>query len=176
MRLALVGLVVILVGLAGVPASRAAEEPQPVPFRMTSIGGPFGLQADLEGVYRVYPDVVVVTVKRGRVLASDHCPYKGRRLVRSIELGLAVDPGDCTFKFVGLSEPASVDRVLRPSEEVELGAATFRIPVGAPFDLTKCWMVAQLEDATLDAPMQPGTIGLAYVHGDRDMFWRAMLP
>ena len=70
-------------------ASRPAESralgapPQNVPFTISSLGTPFGVQVKFEGTYTVNETYVEVNVERALIYVSEHCPYQGRRYVSS---------------------------------------------------------------------------------------------
>jgi tetratricopeptide (TPR) repeat protein len=63
---------------------------QAVPFYVSSMDSPFSLVGVFEGNYRVHPNFIEVTVTKANISLRNNCPYKGRRNLSSIQVGLGL--------------------------------------------------------------------------------------
>ncbi|MBV9924742.1 MAG: hypothetical protein JOZ96_06830 [Acidobacteria bacterium] len=158
--------------LAQTPAAEARRGfRQTAPFKISSLGTAFGVQVEVEGTYFVTDHYVDVDVERARIYVSEHCPYKGRRLVNTIAVGLAtaVPRGGWHIENRGL--PVFVEQVLAPREEYRLADLHFRIPRDAAADIEQRWLVVETEETDIDAPEdEDGGKGYAFAHSCRNLF------
>src|SRR5688572_11440274 len=61
------------------------------PFHISSLNTAFAMQGDFKGEYRIYHDRIEVKVTKANIRIRHHCPYKGRRLLSAIKVGLATN-------------------------------------------------------------------------------------
>jgi hypothetical protein len=154
---------------AGVCEAQTAGEPKAVPFRISSLGSAFAMQGDFEGEFRVYEEGIEVRLTDGLVRISPHCPYKGRRVFGSIKFALSA-AADKGWKMVSASQKFWVERVMLPNDEYQLGPISFWIPKEAGADLSRHWMVVQMDDIALDIPGDEERNGYAFAQSYRDIF------
>ena len=164
-------LVVALLLCAAADVKAQSAEPEAVPLRISSLKSPFAMQGDFEGEFRVYDEGVEVRLTRGLVRISDHSPYKGRRVFGAIRFALATAT-EKGWKMVSASPKFWVERVMLPNDEYQLGPISFWIPKEADADLSKHWLVVQMDDIALDIPATEQRDGYAYAQSCRDIFVR----
>ncbi|HYE63954.1 MAG TPA: hypothetical protein VD966_00135 [Pyrinomonadaceae bacterium] len=169
MKFLLIALVALLPLCPAISQAQDSTEPA-VPFHISSFGTPFAMQGDFVGEYRIHPDSIEVAVTRAVIRISDHCPYKGRRLLSSIQFGLSTETEKQRWKIASKSEEFLVGSVMSPNDEYTLGPAHFSIPKETSTDLSKHWLVVQLEDVVLDVPESKQKKGYAFAHSCRDIF------
>lgn len=152
------------------PSNTSAQQ-QKAPFKISSLGTPFGVQVELEGTYVVNEHYVEVSVEKARVYVSEHCPYQGRRLVNTLVVGLATTTPRGAWEIENRSLPLPVERVLRPREEYRLASLHFQIPRSAGTDLTKRWLIVETEEISLDVPDNDrDKKGYHFAHSRRNLF------
>jgi hypothetical protein len=158
--------------LAQAPAAEArAGFRQTAPFKISSIDTAFGVQVEVEGTYLVTDKYVDVNVERARIYVSEHCPYKGRRLVRQLAVGLATTVPRGGWRVENRSLPVFVEQVLSPRDEYRLAGLSFRIPRNADANIEQRWLVVETEEWSLDAPEEEdGGRGYAFAHSCRNLF------
>lgn len=161
--------------LAAQPSSSRArgarQEKQNVPFTISSLGTPFGVQMRLEGTYTVNETYVEVEVERASLYVSEHCPYQGRRFVSTLVVGLATKGRRSLWEIENRSLPVYVERVLSPRDEYKLAGLHFQIPRSADTDLSQRWLVVEAEETSLDMPNNdPDRTGYHLAHSRRDIF------
>jgi hypothetical protein len=144
---------------------------QNVPFTISSLGSPFGVQVQLAGAYTVNEKYVEVNVERALVYVSEHCPYQGRRLVNTLLVGLATRSPRGGWEMESRSLPVFVEQVLSPRDEHRLAGLQFRIPRNAKTDLRGRWLAVEAEEISLDGTDEDGGVkGYAFAHSRRDLF------
>lgn len=159
--------------LAAQPSGTSAQSTarQNVPFTISSLGTPFGVQIGIVGTYTVNETYVEVNIERARIYVSEHCPYQGRRFVNTIVVGLATQTPRGRWEIENRSLPVFVEQVLSPREEHRLAGLSFRIPRNANTDLSKRWLVVEMEETALDVPdHDPDRTGYHLAHSRRDLF------
>jgi hypothetical protein len=159
----------LLCAAAGVCEAQTAGEPKAVPFHISSLGSAFAMQGDFDGEYRVYEEGIEVRLTGGLVRISPHCPYKGRRVFGAIRFALTT-AREKGWKMVSTSEKFWVERIMLPNDQYQLGPISFWIPKESGADLSKHWMVVQMDDITLDIPDGEERDGYAIAHSGRDIF------
>jgi len=172
MRLKLLLFVALFLCAASVVEAQVEGEPKAVPFHISSLDTAFAMQGDFEGEFRVYPDWVEVRLARGLVRISEHCPYKGRRVFGAIKFALAAGTDAGKWKMLGGSQKLWVERVMVPNDEHQLGEVSFWIPREPDADLSKNWLVVQLDDDVLDVPDGEKRKGYAFAQSCKDIFVR----
>jgi len=145
----------------------------PRPFSISSLNTAFAMQGDFEGEYRIYPDRIELKFTKANIRISEHCPYKGRRLLSAFKVGLATGTDDKRWKIADGAQEFLLELVMSPGDMHSLGELDFSIPNDASVDLSKHWLVVQMEDIVLDAPGEKQQKGHAYAHSCRDIFTRA---
>ena len=151
--------------------ARGARRQQRAPFKISSLGSPFGVQVEVVGTYVVNEHYVEVSVDRALVYVSERCPYQGRRFVTTLAVGLATTTPRGRWEIENRSLPLPVERVLSPREEYRLAGLHFQIPRSAGTDLSKRWLVVETEELALDVPdNERDEKGYAFAHSRRDLF------
>lgn len=167
---ALAAVALLLVSQPAESRVRRARQ-QRVPFTISSLGTAFGVQLKVEGTYTVSETQVEVNVERALVYVSEHCPYQGRRFVRTLSVGLATTTPRGRWDIENRSLPVFVEREMRPRDEHKLAGLHFQIPRSEGADLTKRWLVVEAEDMALDLPEgERDRQGYAYAHSRRNIF------
>jgi hypothetical protein len=155
------------------PRARAqtVAEYELVPFHISSLDTAFAMQGDFEGEYTVYPEGVSVRLTKALVRIGTHCPYKGARELRAISFALATDTDEGRWKVDLRSLKYTVARVMLPGDEYGLDGVEFFIPKKLTTDLSKHWLVVQMDDWTRDVHEgdEPSE-GFAFAHSCRDIF------
>lgn len=129
------------------------------------------MQGEFEGEYTVYPKAVRVRLTKALVRIGKHCPYKGPREFHALQFTLATNNEEGRWKRAYKSRKYTVRRVMSPGDEYTFEGVEFLIPKPAWADLTKHWFVVQMDDHTLAAASEDGSIeGFAYAHSRRDIF------
>lgn len=172
MRLLLATLVVILLllfPLAG-KADRHSPEGEAVPFHITSYDTAFAMQGDFEGEYRVYPNSIEVSLSKSIVRISGHCSYKGDREFAALSFTLATETPEGRWRPAFKSRKLMVGRIMAVGDEYSLGSIHFSIPKGETTDLSKHWIVAQMDDHIYDLPKDEPVEGVAYARSCKDIF------
>ena len=152
--------------------AQVGSAPEAKPFTISSLNTPFAVQGDLAGEYRIYPDRIELKVTRAEISISEHCPYKGRRLLSGVKFGLAVKTDDKRWKIATAAPEYFLDQVMSPGDSHNLGELYFYIPRDDSVDLSKHWLVVQMSDTAIDVPEEKQRKGNAYAHSCRDIFTR----
>jgi hypothetical protein len=153
------------------PAGARGARQQKVPFAISSLGTPFGVQVKVEGTYTVNETYVEVSVERALVYVSEHCPYQGRRYVNTLSVGLATTTPRGRWDIENTGLPVLVQRVMGPRDEYRLAGLHFQIPRGAGTVLAKRWLVVEIEETAIDLPDDAREVkGYAFAHSRRNVF------
>jgi len=162
----------VLLLVSSMAHAQDAAAPEAHPFSISSLNTGFAMQGVFEGEYRIYPDRIELKVAKANIHISEHCPYKGGRLLTAVKFGLAVSTGEKRWKIAHTGQEISLEEIMRPGDKHDLGESYFRIPIDNSIDLSKHWLVVQMEDIVLDVPEEKRRKGYAYVHSCRDIFTR----
>jgi hypothetical protein len=164
--------VVTLLTFASAKAQDTAG-PEARPFSISSLNTPFAMQGVFEGEYRIYSDRLELKVTKAEISISEHCPYKGRRLLSAVKFGLATSTDDNRWKIANAGPELSLEQVMRPGDMHSLGELYLYIPIDDSIDLSKHWLVVQMADTVLDVPEEEKRQrGYAFAHSCRDIFTR----
>jgi hypothetical protein len=159
----------LLFGMSAVYGQSAAG-PGEKPFHISSRGSAFGVQAEFEGTYRVTDFSVEIYVRKGTLYVSEHCPYQGRRRINYVKFGLGNNDSD-KWKVENSALPLYLYVVMSPRDEHSLTDVHFSLPKKQDIDLSKRWLVVEIQEDALDAPPLPeGRKGYSFVHSCKDMF------
>jgi hypothetical protein len=172
MRNRLLALLVLLV-ISSSTQGQGAGGSDARPFSISSLNTAFAMQGDFDGEYRIYPDRIELKFTKANISISEHCPYKGRRLLSAVKVGLATGTDNERWKIADGAQGFLLEIVMSPGDTHSLGELDFTIPKDASVDLSKHWLVVQMEDIVLDAPGEKRPKGHAYAHSCRDIFTRA---
>jgi hypothetical protein len=145
-------------------------EPESVPLHISSLNTSFGVRGEFTGQYQTYSNSVKVTFTRSFILVSEDCPYKGRRYVDGIRVGLVTFIDDKKWKSVSWSKEHLIEKVMKPGDQHELGEIELSIPLQEVTDLSNHWLAIEIEDITLDVPEPQIRSGSAYAHSVRNIF------
>jgi hypothetical protein len=166
----------LLISLLFVTTSLAnGQEPagfEASPLYISSLNTSFGIRGEFTGEYQIYPDSIKVTLSRSFITVSENCPYKGRRYVDSIQVGLANCIEGQKWDVTSWSKEHLIEKVMKPGERYELGELELVIPKERQADLGNHWLVIQIEDITLDVPVAKIGSGYDYAHSDKQIFNR----
>jgi len=169
MKRSLLALGVLLV-MTGTATAQDAGEQEAQVFSISSLNTPFAMQGEFGGTYRMYPDRIEVRVTKANILISDHCPYKGRRVLAAVKFGLATRTDSVRWKLARAGQQVFVGHVMSPGDSHTLGEMFFLIPLDDSIDLSKHWLIVRMEDNVLDVPKEEKRTGYAYAHSSRDIF------
>jgi hypothetical protein len=169
MRLIFTALAVLLTA-SPLAEAQSPSQSESHPFSISSLNTPFALQGDFEGEYRVYSDHIELKVTTATILFRRDSPYKGRSLLSSLRLGLATRIDGNGWKPANMGQEVSLEQMMRPGDVYSLGELHFYIPIDGSVDLSKHWLVAQVEDIVLDSPGEEGLRGYSFAHSARDIF------
>ena len=143
------------------------------PFSISSLNTAFAMQGDFDGEYRIYPDRIELKLTKANISISEHCPYKGRRLLSAVKISLATVTEAGRWKIAHGSQEFLLEQVMSPGDMHSLGELYFTIPRDASVDLSKHWLVVRMEDIVLDVPEEQRRKGYAFAHSPRDIFTQA---
>lgn len=166
---ALAAVVALLLSPPAVTRARGALR-QNVPFTISSLGTPFGVQVKFEGTYTVNETYVEVSVERALIYVSEHCPYKGRRFINTLTVGLATTTSR-GWEIESRSLPVFVERLMSPRDEYRLDGLYFQIPRAEGADLSQRWLVVETEETAPDLPdRERDEKGYAFAHSCKTLF------
>jgi CHAT domain-containing protein/tetratricopeptide (TPR) repeat protein len=138
-----------------------------VPFYVSSMDSTFSLAGVFEGNYRVHPNFIEVTITKANIYLRNNCPYTGRINLSSIKVGFGTETENgWTIKS---SQSIPVGSVMKPGDTYTLTNACCLIPKESFRELSKHWLVFELEQVDLDAHQ---SIGYSYAHSERHIFQR----
>lgn len=172
MRWGCLALVVLLV-VSSLADAQDASGPSLHPFSISSLNTAFAMQGEFEGEYRIYPDRIELKVTKANIRISEHCPYKGRRRLSAVKFGLATGADGEGWKILDGSQEFFSEQVMSPGDAHSLSEFHVQIPSADAVDLSRHWLVVQMEDTVLDVPEEKRRKGYAYAHSRRDIFARA---
>lgn len=152
-----------------VAGARSTDDPEAKPFHISSRGTAYGVQGEFEGTYRVRDSSIEVHVRKGTLYVSEHCPYRGRRRINYIKFGLWNEEAT-KWRVENSAPPSYLHVVMSPGEEHLLSDLHFSLPKEGGLDLAKRWLVVEIQEDALDAPIEDGKKGYAFVHSCTDMF------
>ncbi len=150
---------------------QSADEPEAKPFHISSRGTAYGVQGEFEGTFRVRDSSIEVHVTKGTLYVSEHCPYQGRRRINYIKFGLWNEDA-AKWRVENNAPPLYLYVVMSPKEEHPLSDLHFSLPKESTLDLAKRWLVVEIQEDTLDEPIEEGKKGYAFVHSCTDIFAR----
>jgi hypothetical protein len=160
----------VLLVISSLTRAQVAGGADARPFSISSLNTAFAMQGDFDGEYRIYPDRIELRVAKANIRISEHCPYKGRRLLSVVKFGLAKGTDNGRWKIAQGSQEFFLEQVMMPGDMLSLGELYFSIPKDDSVDLSKHWLVVQMEDTALDFPEEKRRKGYAYAHSCRDIF------
>lgn len=164
---------VVLLAVSPIVNPQDAGGPVAKPFSVSSLNTPFAMQGDFEGEYRIYPDRIELKITKANIRISEHCPYKGRRLLSAVKFGLATSTENKRWKIAHESPEFFLEQIMSPGDQHSLGEMYFYIPRDDSVDLSKHWLVVRMEDNVLDVPEERKRKGYAFAHSCRDIFMQA---
>ena len=161
-------LLILLIASSSVIAQERGT-PEAQSFSISSLNTAFAMQGDFEGEYRVYPDHIEMRVTKADISISEHCPYKGRRLLTGVKFGLAVKTHN-KWKIATAAQEFTLEQVMNPGDTHNLGELYFYIPKDDSLAMSKHWLVVQMASTALDLPEESQRKGFAYAHSRCDIF------
>ena len=171
MRHGLLALVALLAVSSWATAQDAGAQ-DAGPFGISSLNTAFAMQGVFEGEYRVYPDRVEVRIAKADIGISEHCPYKGRRLLTGVRVGLVTSADGGRVKGVSWAEEFYLEQVMSPGDEHSLSELRFSVPRDKSVDLAAHWLAVEMGSYALDLPAERLGKGFAYAYSCRDIFTR----
>jgi len=158
----------LLFGIS-VAYAQSTGEPEDKPFHISSRETAYGVQGEFEGTYRIYDSSIELYVSKATLYVSEHCPYQGRRGINYIKFGLWNEDAS-KWKVENNALPLYLNVIMRPREEYSLSDLHFSLPKESTIDLAKRWLVVEIQEDTLDEPIESGKKGYAFVHSCKDIF------
>jgi hypothetical protein len=132
-------------------------------FSVSSLDSPFALVGVFEGEFHVYPDRVEVLVEKAALQFNNKVRHKRKIEVSSIRVGLAkLTSRGGDWEITTRSEKTKVGQVIMPGQGYELVGIKFTIKQGASIDLSKRWLVFEMEEK--------GQSRYAYAHSNPKIF------
>ena len=169
MRRKMLASVLLLITCALAQAQDAGVS-EATPFSISSLNSPFAVQGDFKGEYRIFPDRIELRITTADIRIGEHCPYKGRRLLTVMKFGLATNNGGTRWKVARVGQGFPLEYVMGPGDMRSLGEIYFSIPIDDSVDVSKHWVVVQVEEIALDVPEEKLQKGYAFAHSCRDIF------
>lgn len=166
-------IVALLISFINIGAVQAQDIDSAVKsFNITSKNkGFFAFGGSFEGDYRVLSDKIELTVKDGNILLRDTAPYKGRRKLAELRVGLATTLPSGRWKIISASKPVKIEEIMAVNQDLNLSNLEFIIPKGASIDLSKHWLIFEMSEYILDKGEQEARIrGTSYAHSSRNIF------
>lgn len=166
-------LFVMLFVLSGIaPLAMAQDGSEARPFSISSFNTPFAMQGEFEGEYRVYPDRIRLRVTKTHIRLSEHCPYKGRRVLEEIKFDLATHTEGKKWNTIKRGQSFLLGELMRPGDQLRLSELYFDILIDDSIDLDKHWLVVQMGETSLDLAATEPRKGFSFAHSCRDIFTR----
>lgn len=145
------GLAVAMLSASPEPAVPTETSSAPIPFAISSLDGGFSVTGVFQGTYRVTPRFIEVDVTAAEIHVTP--PDRTPRGVAGIRFGLARPTADGkAWEPVGLVDAFTVNQRFEPGATHVLPPASFRIPIDESVDLSRHWIVVQLD---LSSPARP---------------------
>jgi hypothetical protein len=165
----------IAVAFLATPAQLApGNAPDARPFRISSIGTAFGVQALVDGDYVIEGDRLRLRISKAEIRVSEHCPYKGRRQLSQLRIGLGTRVEGRSWKIDQKGQSFLLSNVMSPGDKFEFSDVYLDIPLDPSIDLSTHWLVLQIEEIALDLPSDKGDRkGYAFAHSACDVFNQA---
>lgn len=137
-------------------------------LQISSLKTPFAVQTQFSGKFKVYPSAIALEFEKSLITISENCPYKGRRLLTTLKVSLATS-SDKGWKLVGSAPTIPIQQVLKANDSIDLGELNLLIPLTERLELSKYWLVLQIDETTLDGDLD-STDGVSFAHSDRTIF------
>jgi hypothetical protein len=169
MKPGLLTLVALMI-ISPLASAKNVSSPEAHPFSISSLNTAFATQGDFEGEFRIFPDRIELRVTKANIYLSEHCPYKGRRLLSGLKFGLVTSTDGKRWKEANSGQDLYLAQVMSPRDTYSLGELYVVIPIDNSIDLSKHWLVAQMEETVLDIPEERERKGYAFAHSCRGHF------
>ena len=151
--------------------AQSGGESDSTPFHFSSRGTAFGVQGEFEGTYLIHHDSIEVNVTKATIYVSENCPYQGRRSINQLRFGLATQTSsDGKWKIESAGQSVALNLVMNPKEEYALYNLNFFIPKQGSIDLSKRWVVVEIQTDPLDVPPEKNKRGYVYAFSCKDIF------
>jgi hypothetical protein len=160
--------ILFALGVTAVQAQTSAE-PSPISFSISSLKSSFALAGTFEGEYRIRDDSIEITVSSAEVYLRAYGTYGGRRELSFINISLASASASGKWKTISHARAIPVGETMRPGDKYLADRMRFNIPRDSSVDLTKCWLVVEMGELTLDS-IDEDKVGYAFAQSDRDIF------
>jgi hypothetical protein len=141
-----------------------------VPFQISSTNDSFfAMVGTFDGKYRVYPDFIEITVTKATIYLRNNSPYKGRINLNYVTFSLGTDTPK-GWNTVNKSPSLPLNRVMKPGDTYTFNSARFLIPKNGSTELSKHWLVVEIEETSLDGEYAGTSPGYSYAHSQRNIF------
>ncbi|HEY9503862.1 MAG TPA: hypothetical protein VIR01_19645 [Pyrinomonadaceae bacterium] len=164
-------LLMLLLAASTMAQTSVSSESQPV--KISSLNTPFAVQAQFSGRFKVYSSGIALEFEKSRITISENCPYKGRRLITRLRVGLATRT-EKGWKLVNSAPAIAIQRVLKANDSIDLGELKFLIPLTEHLELSDHWFVVQIDETSLDGDGLESADGVSFAHSDRKIFTRLL--
>lgn len=163
-------LVAVILALSATAArAQAAKDATPASFSISSLKTSFALAGNFEGEYKLKDDAVEITLSNAEILLRDNCPYRGRRLLSFINVALATTNAAGRQTVLGHARAIPVGETMKPGDRYVATKLRFSIPRDSNTDLTKCWLIVEMGEISLDS-QDEDKVGYAFAQSERDIF------
>lgn len=165
-------LLMAMLALSFLSSAQAQQDlsPEAQPFYISSVNSAFGVQGKFEGEYRVYPDRIKLKVTKAEILVSGDCPYQGRRRISGLRFDLAKRLENKKWSTIKGGQDFFLNEVMNPGDKVTFHDLYFDIRFDTFTDLSKHWLMVQIEDIALDVPEERLQKGYAFAHSSCNIF------
>jgi hypothetical protein len=165
-------LLMVILALSCCSTAQAQQDlsPEAQPFYISSLNTAFGVRGKFEGEYRIYPDRIKLKVTKAEILVSLDCAYQGRRQISAMMFDLATRLENKKWSGIKAGQNFLLNEVMSPGDRVTFHDLYFDILLDKPVDLSKHWLMVQIEDIALDLPDERLRKGYAFAHSSCDIF------
>lgn len=149
--------------------AQTASESSPVTFNISSVKTAFALAGNFEGEYRLKDDSIQITLSNAEIFLRDNCPYKGRRMLSFINVALMTMDASGKRTVLNHAFAIPLGETMKPGDKYVANKLRFSIPRDSNVDLTKCWLVVEMGELSLDSDRED-KVGYAFAQSERDIF------
>jgi Flp pilus assembly protein TadD len=148
----------------------SSDSNKAIPFHISSMNDSFfAMVGTFDGNYRVYPDFIEVNVTKATLYLRDSTSYKEREELNSVTFSLGTDRPK-GWDTLNKSQSLPVNKVMKPGDTYTFNSTRFLIPKNGSTDLSKHWLVVEMEVTSLDGEYAGTSPGYTYAHSQEDIF------
>lgn len=159
---------IILVFIVSIFTKCYAQTQPIVEFNISSMNSGFAITGIFQGEYRIYNDFIEINFVKSKFLSNNNLENKRKRLLKSMTVGLGKNLPDGKWDMTNHSLSYLIDKPIDLSESYNMENIKFLIPKDLNIDLSKNWIIIQLEITELEGATNQ--IGYVYAHSNKDIF------